>query len=438
MLTAAAELDPREYFNRLAGRIQRLEDDLRAANATVRLVERDLPVMLAYLDAGERYRFHNQAYRRWLGKTADDISGRPMRSVLGEALYDEIAARIRTALSGVPVRYERAHRAPDGTEMRVHVHLIPSFNDQRTVTGFYSLVIDHTEQSAPIPGLPVPEEPWLVQPIEPQDDAAGATELYEGAVAREREEWGRAAQRIREAIRNDEFQLYCQEIRDLSVDVPPFYGILLRQAEEEQNNLPPGAFFALAEEYGLMSELDRWMVSGVLAWAASRMRGRADWRVSMYCIALSRDSIGDPYFPEFVHEQAAHHGVPPEALCFEIPESDAAALPADAAELARNLRAVGCRVMIGGFGREKAALDLLKDVHFDFLKIDGSIILGLARSEASLARLKSIVRLAHTVGINTVAELVESAEIVERLRELEVDYAQGFAISGAMPLAAID
>ncbi len=327
-----SETELREQFNRQAGRIQRLEEDLKAVNALVKIVERDMPAMLAYVDADERYRFHNQAYRRWLGLDAEQINGRTLRDVLGEPVYSEIAEHLARARSGVRVRYERTHAAGNGDAMHLCVHLVPRFDSQRTVAGLYLLIVDHSEGAAPA---------RLIAPLDPADTAEDAPELYDGTVAKAQAEWKAAAERIRAAIKNNEFRLYCQTIQDLAADAPPFYGIFVRQAEEERNMMPPGAFFALAEEYGITPELDRWAVDRVLAWASERRQGSADWRPSMYCINLSRDTISDPYFPDFVHERVSQSKLSAETLCFELQESDAVGLPADTAELVRNLRSIG-------------------------------------------------------------------------------------------------
>lgn len=280
----------------------------------------------------------------------------------------------------------------------------------------------------------VPDIPNLISPLSPADAAEDAPELLEGAVAKAQTAWRKAVEHIKSAIRNDEFRLYCREIKDLTADVPPFYGILVRQAEEEQNRMPPGAFFALAEEYGLMSELDRWVVCGVLGWASAHKQGRASLPSTMYCIDLSRDTIGDPHFPEFVQAQLKQSGVPVETLCFKVQVLDVIALRVDSAELIRNLRSLGCRTMLGGFGGDRVSLEILKEMRFDFLLIDGSLVYNILRSEASLTKMRGIARLAHAVGIKTVAELVESTATVVKLRELHIDYAQGEAIAAALPL----
>lgn len=278
----------------------------------------------------------------------------------------------------------------------------------------------------------------LIAPLGPADPSEDAPELYTGTVARAQSAWREAEAQIKSAIRNGDFQLHCQSIMDLAADVPPFHDIFVRQSEEERNMMPPGAFFELAEEYGLMPELDRWMVSGVLEWISARVRARPGWRPALYFITVARDTIGDPYFPKFVHAQVTASGVPADALCFELLEADVVALTIDAAELVRNLRALGFRTMLGGFGRDRVSLEILKDMRFDFLKLHGSLAFNILRNEASVTKVRSIVRMAHAIGINTVAELVESTETLHKLRELEVDYAQGEAIAASVPLSGLN
>ena len=418
-----------QLLERQALMVSRLERDLERISARLNIVERDLPVTLAFVDADERYRFHNAAYRRTLCLRADQIDGRTMREVLGESVYGGIADRIRQALSGARVSFVHTF----GGARQVRVHLVPYVDERQAVAGFYALQVDPhtTAEPAPAPA----DGPQLIAPLDVAEDAP---ELRQGVVAEAQTAWRAASERIMSAIRNNEFELHCQAIQDLAADVPPFRSIFVRQAEEELNMMAPGAFFELAEEYGLMSELDRWVVRGVLEWMSARKREHADWRPSLYCINLSRDSIGDPYFPEFVKAQIEQSDLPAETLGFEFQESDVAALRADSIELVRNLRSLGCRTMLGGFGRDRVSVDILKEMHFDFLKIDGSVALSILRSEASVTKLRSIVRLAHSLGINTVAELVESADTLVKLRDLEVDYAQGIAIAPVLPLDAIN
>jgi PAS domain S-box-containing protein len=430
--SAVSEEDLREQLNRQSSRMQRLEEDLRNLNAVVRIVDRDMPVMLAYLDSGERYRFHNHAYRRWLGLSAEQISGRSMREVLGATRYAHISAHVKHALAGAPVQYDREHVAATGERIPLLVHLVPSFSEQRTVTGFYSLTIHGAKDAV----APAEQSTLPIEPLGVHDAAADAPELVEGRVERDLAEWRSATQRIKAALRGNEFELHAQAIEDLGASVLPFQGIVIRHREEEESLLPPGAFFEIAQYYGLMSELDRWVVTGVLDWIAARRRAPPMWKPSMYFVRLSRDSVADPYFPDFVQQELIRTDALGEMLCFEIQQEYAIELAVDTIELMRNLRTLGCRTMLGGFGRDKVHLELLRDMQFDFIGIDGSLVLRIARDPAALAKLQAIVRLGHAVGINTVAELVESPEILARLRASQVDYAQGSAVTPAVALDA--
>ena len=379
------------------------------------LLHARIPVMLAYVAPDGRCVYHNEAFRRGFGLKSNAIEPRGLAALLGEHGYGEVAERVRDALSGRLVHH-CSERAANGHPARAWFHFVPHFDAHGRVAGAYALVVDEEQITA----------------LQPADPADGVQELYEGR-SNDSYEWRKAVARVREALRGGEFRLYRQTIEDLWTGDASFQGIFVRQAEEEQNRLPPGAFFAMAEEFHLLKELDRWVIERVLAHEAERRRDERSLS-AMYCIHLSRDSIADPYFPDFVMDQLAAAQVPAEVLCFEVQECDAMALRSDSADMARQLRRAGVHVMLGGFGRDERAAQLLHEVPVDFVKIDGSLVLGVARSESALAGLRAIVREAHALGINAVAELAESSEVVARLREIEVDYAQGVAVSPALPL----
>ena len=136
-----SESQLRELLERQSLKIRRLEGNLEALGARFRIVERDLPVMLAFVDAEERYRFHNEAYRRWLGLNAEQIDDRIMRKVLGKSVYAGIADRVRRALSGTCVRYDHTHARGAGTR-EICMHLMPTFDERRAVAGLCSLQVD--------------------------------------------------------------------------------------------------------------------------------------------------------------------------------------------------------------------------------------------------------------------------------------------------------
>lgn len=402
-----------------------LSDPLERFN----LLDDAMPVMLAYIDCQQRYRYHNRAFREWLGLEVSEVNGHSMREVLGDKVYGEIAQRVGQVLCGQAVRYERTQKARSGGAARLFISLVPQFCGEGKVTGMFAFIVNQARPGhAPRPaqtfgtGTPgVPAAP-ATSPIDK------AQSLYDASIDLELTGWHDAGDRIKSALKNDEFMLYAQLIRDLGDDSRRLYEIFVRIAEEEENLIPPGAFLPLAEKYGLMTDLDRWTVTNVLKNVAARRQANSHWEMTGYCIALSRDTIADPYFSDFVRTELNAHGVPSEALHFEFQASDVQANPADASHLVQELSRLGCSSVLAGFGRDKVDFDMLKGLPVGFLKIDSSIIYRILRDNAALGTLKTITRVAHTVGIHTIAELVESNEQIAKLREVGVDYAQGLAI----------
>jgi len=240
------------------------------------------------------------------------------------------------------------------------------------------------------------------------------------------------------AIENGEFSLFCQLITPLKAnsDGAGHYEILVRLNEEEGSMLPPGTFFPLAEKYGLMPHLDRWVVQHVAEWVARQMPRSAQQENTMFFINVSEATIADRGFPEFLHLTLLEYGVPGTALCFEISGSELTSRTEDVAEFSRQVRQSGCRVALTGFGRDRVLFDLIRGFQVEFLEIDGSVILGILQDPLKLAKVKEINRVAKKIGVKTIAEMVENEETIASLREIGIDFAQGFGISRPRPLAA--
>ena len=214
--------------------------------------------------------------------------------------------------------------------------------------------------------------------------------------------------------------------------------MLIRLLEEESGQIPPGAFFPLAEEHGLLPRLDRWVFSHVLDWMASPAGAATVRAGGLYFLNVASATLSDPDFPEFVELQLRRSGVPAAALCMEIAEADLNANRGDAVEFARAMKLCGCRVAISGFGRIPATAATLKLVPVDFLKIDGGIVRQLLKYPAFMARAVAIARVARSIGVQTIAEMVEDDAVLSVLRELKVDFAQGFGISLPQLLAELE
>lgn len=245
-----------------------------------------------------------------------------------------------------------------------------------------------------------------------------------------------AIQRILSAIEHNEFRLYGQRIASLSAKTAGagHYEVLIRLLEEEEGMMPPGAFFPLVEKYGLMPHLDRWVVQHVIEWIAVHPALKPSLDHSAFFINIAVASLGDSEFTQFVQDQLRLNKVAAQTLCFEITETELSLLHDDVNLFARKISDCGCKIALSNFGRDGVLFKPLHEIHADFLKIDGSIILDILRDPADLAQVASIARVAKTIDVKTVAELVESDACIAKLREIGVDYAQGFGISKPSPI----
>jgi len=265
----------------------------------------------------------------------------------------------------------------------------------------------------------------------PGSPAAGSEDKFLEEMNRELAGWRDPAARLRQALARDELQLYCQPILSLS---PPgafhMAEALVRLREEEALLLPPGDFLPVFEHYAMMGELDRWVVRHVVRWLAAPPPGA----LPRFSINVSGQSLEDAAFPRFVADELLAQRVPPQALVFEVDESDTLSRLEAAARFSHAVKQVGCKVLIDGFGQRSVSFIALQAMRVDFVKVDGSIVRALLRSEVARQKLKAVVRVGETIGVEVIAECVEDGEILAQLRSLRVGYAQGFGIARPAPI----
>jgi len=245
--------------------------------------------------------------------------------------------------------------------------------------------------------------------------------------------WSDPAARLREALEKDEFTLYCQLILSLAAELRgseryPMAEVLVRMREEERALLPPGEFLPVFEHYGMMPQLDRWVLRHVVQHLA---RGS---RIPRFTINVSGQTLQDSQFPPFAAAELRAAGVPMNAVLFEIDESDILTRLEAAARFGSAVKAFGGGLLIDGFGRRAVSFAPFKALRLDYVKVDGSVIRRLLASEAAQSKLKAVVRVADALGIGVVAECVEEQGVLGRLKALDVGFAQGFGVAQPQPM----
>jgi len=270
-----------------------------------------------------------------------------------------------------------------------------------------------------------------MKPKAPQAPAQDAEDRFLEEMNRELAGWSDPVPRLRQALEQDELQLFCQPI--LLLRPPggfPMAEVLVRLREEEALMLPPGDFLPVFEHYRMMAEFDRWVLRNVLRWIARSPTAA----LRRFSINVSSQTLEEGKFHRAVAAELQSTRVAPQALTFEIDESDTLARPDAAARFSLAVKKSGCRVMVDGFGRRSVSFAVLKKLRADFVKVDGAIVRALLRSEVARQKLKAIVRVGEALGLEVVAECVEERDILARLRDMRVGFAQGFGIARPGPI----
>jgi diguanylate cyclase (GGDEF)-like protein/PAS domain S-box-containing protein len=237
------------------------------------------------------------------------------------------------------------------------------------------------------------------------------------------------AARINNALEDGRFEIFRQFI--LPLHEPQKHGLhyelLLRMRDEAGKIVTPDQFIAAAERYGLTPNIDRWMIEHALRWLVSEADERE--KLELCSINLSGQSLGDDKFLPFVIDHFHRSGIDASKICFEITETAAIASFSQANRFIHALKELGCRFALDDFGTGLSSFGYLKHFPVDFLKIDGSFVKEILHDPIDREMVRSINEIGHLTGKQTIAEFAENMEIVEMLRSLGVDYAQGYAIA---------
>jgi diguanylate cyclase (GGDEF)-like protein/PAS domain S-box-containing protein len=239
--------------------------------------------------------------------------------------------------------------------------------------------------------------------------------------------------RVEHALDDDGFVLFAQRIEPLKPGAGGLHAeVLLRMKNPDGSHVMPGAFLPAAERFHLASRVDRWVLTRALAWMKSLAEPE---RLGLLSVNLSGQSVGDRAFHAWAHQTLAQAGPRVCAmLCLEVTETAAVTHLADAAAFIEAVRRAGVKVALDDFGAGASSFGYLKSLPVDFLKIDGQFIRDLVTDPLDDAAVRCFADVARVVGVRTVAEFVDSAAVLERLREIGVDYAQGYLLHRPEPI----
>ncbi|MEG3979130.1 EAL domain-containing protein, partial [Microcoleus sp. herbarium8] len=268
---------------------------------------------------------------------------------------------------------------------------------------------------------------------------------------------------INQALEENRLRLYSQPIVHLLN--PSATGIhceiLLRLQLANGQLVSPMAFIPAAERYNLMQAIDRWVIRTLFSNLSqlftanllvqnpeaesarivtlpagspqSNSQSSFGKYPSLYAINLSGDSINQEKLIEFIQEQFSIHQIPPQIICFEITETVAIANLSKAASLIWKLKELGCKFALDDFGSGMSSFAYLKSLPVDYIKIDGNFIKNITDNPIDIAMVEAITKIAHVMGIKTIAEYVENQAIMDKIKELGVDYAQGYFFGKPQP-----
>ena len=232
---------------------------------------------------------------------------------------------------------------------------------------------------------------------------------------------------INNALENDLFELYCQEIMGFKSGKKRMgFEVLLRMLDENQNPISPDSFIPAAERYNLMERIDKWVVLNTFAFLAKNtdliVKGEH------YSINLSGQSMTDDSFSDFLISCFSKYKIPYQNICFEITETVAVTNLSFLTDLMRKFQALGCSFSLDDFGSGFSSYGYLKNLPVNYIKIDGAFVLNIVEDKVNSVMVRSINDVAKALNMKTVAEFAENEQIVETLKEIGVDYMQGYQI----------
>jgi EAL domain-containing protein (putative c-di-GMP-specific phosphodiesterase class I) len=227
---------------------------------------------------------------------------------------------------------------------------------------------------------------------------------------------------IKSALMENRFRLVQQPVASLQGDDPNMFDVLVRMLDHQNKEVLPAEFMAAAERNDLLKNIDRWVVGASLSFAAQKKPGAL-------FVRLSRDSVLDAGFSEWLKTQLATGTHKPDRICFQITESIFEQYMSAAVTQFGALKKMGFRIALERFGSGRDPIKLLTAVPLDFIKIDGALVQDLAGNFETQTVVRKLVEQAGKLKIETIAERVEDANTMAVLWQLGVQFIQGYFVN---------
>jgi len=242
-------------------------------------------------------------------------------------------------------------------------------------------------------------------------------------------------QTIKHSLEENKLVLYRQEIRPTNPDdnLPTHHEILVRLLDENNDLVAPGIFIPAAERYQLMDTIDRWVITNTLS---ILQKYHIDKSI-LFNVNVSAQSICDPGFLDFLISQFEQHKVAPQSITFEITETAAMSNMSRAITFIETIKDMGCKFALDDFGSGLSSFGYLSNLPVDFIKIDGYFASEIINNPVNYSIIESVNHIGHVMGLKTIAESVESEDILNKLVECGVDYVQGYSIERPQPFETL-
>ena len=420
--TLTGLINRREFENRLGVALDAIRDNHEETHA------------LLYVDL-DQFKVVNDTF----GHTAGDALLRQLsEQIQGSIRSTDVLARLGGDEFGILLERcseERAIKVAEDIRGSIEGYRF-EWQDSFTTVRCSIGVVLVTSENADVAGLMSSAD---VACYSAKDMGRNQVHFYRDSDASMRHEEMKWVSRITSAVEEDRFELFFQPIIGIGKENGKHrghYELLLRMRDESGELVSPDQFIPAAERYNLMSTLDRWVIHEALSKLADRSEnGEAKYTLA---INLSGTSLSEDRFLDFVKDELEKQNLPQGAICFEITETAAISNLSRVVHFMRALKELGCKFSLDDFGSGLSSFTYLKNLPVDYLKIDGHFISNVAEDTVDESMVKAIHEVGNAMGIETIAERVETKEVLDKLGALGVEFAQGYYIARPTSVASFE